>query len=204
MTTTHRDDTQPLDSFESSLLTELKAQVALNEAAAPARRRRGRTVLGVSLGGLVAAGVTAFGISSLTASPAWSVSESNGQLTVKVNRLDGAENLERELAKHGVTADITFLHPGMKCAADRYTEDTSAKGLQLSVGGEEFQVKLDAGVVGKGQTFVLWAAVQQYENGSRSSVDFGVADGPVAPCNPSSDSDWEAPVDPDAGPPVAD
>ncbi|QCX26498.1 hypothetical protein [Nocardioides jishulii] len=204
MTTETRRDNQPLDSFESSLLTELQAQVALNEAAAPARKRRGRTVLGVSLGGLVAAGVTALGVSSLTASPAWSVSESNGELTVKVNRLDGAENLERELAKHGVKADIHFLQPGMKCQDDRYTEDTSAKGRQLSIGGEEFQVKLDSGVVGKGQTFVLWASVQQYENGARSSVDFGVADGPVAPCNPSSDSHWDEPIDPDMGAPVAD
>lgn len=195
---------RPLDSFESSLLTELRAQVALHEAADPSpSRRTKRRVLGVSLGGVVAAGIAALGISTLS-TPAWSVSESNGELTVKVNRLEGAENLEKELEKHGVTADINFLEPGMKCAEGRFVPGPARKGTQLSVGGETFEVKLDAGVVDKDETLVLWASVQQYESGNRSSVEFDVAEGPVAPCNPVADPRWDESVDPDMGAPVAD
>lgn len=204
MTKTPTTD-QPLDSFESALLADLKKQVASNPAAAPTpARRHGRTVLGVSVGGVVAAGVAAFGISSLTASPAWSVSESNGELTVKVNRLEGAENLERELAAHGVKADITFLPPGMKCQDDRYVEAPDRRGMQIAVGGERFEVKLDAGAVGNDQTFVFWASVQQYENGHRASTDFGIADGRVAPCVASADSGWEERIDPEMGAPLPD
>ncbi|GGD06980.1 hypothetical protein [Nocardioides daphniae] len=195
---------RPLDSFESSLLTELRAQVALHEAADPSpSRRTKRRVLGVSLGGVVAAGVAALGISTLS-TPAWSVSESNGELTVKVNRLEGGANLERELAKHGVRADINFLEPGMKCAGGRFVPAPARKGTQLSVGGEKFEVKLDAGVVDKDETFVLWASVQQYENGERASVEFDVAEGAVAPCRPVADSRWDDEVDPDMGAPIPD
>lgn len=204
MTTTHRPDNQPLDSFESSLLTELKAQVALNEAADPApSRRTKRRVLGVSLGGVVAAGVAALGLSTL-GTPAWSVSESNGELTVKVNRLEGAENLERELAAHGVTADISFLEPGMKCAEGRFVAAPERQGTQLEVGGETFKVSLEAGTVEKGETFVLYAAVQQYESGNRASVWWDFAEGAVAPCEPVADPSWDAPVASDMGAPVAD
>lgn len=202
-------DRQSLDSFESALLDDLRGQVALQAAAqptpaqpTPARPRR--RVLGLSLGGVVAAAVTALGVSTLMPNPAFSVSEHNGELTVKVNRLEGAENLERELAEHGVTADITFLEPGMGCQADRYTEAEPRKGTSVSIGGEDFEVKLDSGVVGKDQTFVLWAAVQQYENGARSAVEFAVADGAVAPCVPEPLEGWDEPVDPEMGAPVPD
>lgn len=199
--TTTRDQ---LDHFESALLTELKGQVALNAVALPAPRRPRRRVLGLSLGGVVAVAGTALGVSALLPTPAFSVSESNGDLRVEVNRLEGAEKLERELARHGVTADITFLPPGMRCAENRYVEAPSRGGTSLEVGGETFVVSLDAGTVGSDQTFVLWASVQQYENGNRASVWSGVAEGPVAPCAASSDPVWDEPIDADMGAPVPD
>lgn len=195
-----------LDSYESALLDELKAQVALQAAAepAPAPARARRRVLGLSLGGVVAAGVTALGVSTLMPNPAFSVTEHNGELTVKVNRLEGADRLEAALAEHGVTADITFLEPGLGCEAGRYTEVEAGTGMSVSVGGEDFEVTLPAGTVGNDQTFVLWASVQQYENGNRSAVEFAVAEGRVAPCEPTPITGWDEPVDPDMGDPVAD
>ncbi|MBE7324794.1 hypothetical protein IEQ44_09020 [Nocardioides sp. Y6] len=193
-----------LDRFETALLEELKTEVARNAAAVPAPPRRRRRVLGFSLGGVVAAGVTALGVSTLMPNPAFSVTEHNGELTVKVNRLEGAENLERELAEHGVTADITFLAPGMRCQGGRYVAAEDVRGTQISIGGEDFQVKLDSGAVRNDQTFVLWASVQQYENGNRSSVEFDVAEGAVVPCEPEADPDWSTPVDPDMGAPIPD
>lgn len=190
---------RPLDAFETALLGELQAVAAAQPVTAQPRRRR--TVWAAS-GTALAAAVGAFGVATLMPNPAFSVSESNGELKVHVYRLDGAANLERELAKHGVKADIHFLEPGMKCQADRYVAAPEQSGKALSVGGEDFEVMLDAGTVSKDQTFVLWASVQRYENGARSSVEFDVADGPVAPCQPVVNPDWDGTRDPEMGAPI--
>lgn len=190
---------RPLDAFETALLGELQAVAAAQPVTAQPRRRR--TVWAAS-GTAFAAALGAFGVATLMPNPAFSVSERNGELTVKVNRLEGAANLERELAKHGVRADIDFLKPGMKCQEGRYVEAPERVDMGISVGGEDFEVWLGDGAVGKDQTFVLWASVQRYENGHGASVEFEVANGPVKPCQPTVNSDWTERTDPDMGAPI--
>ncbi len=196
-TPTHRPDPE-LDTFETALLGELRQVVAENavaaQAAAPARARRPRRAWAAGLGGLATVTAGALGITMLTATPAWSVDVDGrtGEITVKVNRLEGASALEKALAEHGVNAEVTYLAPGLACRGGRFTDDTPS-GAGLVVGSESFEVTLPAGAVGAGETFVLSASVTELPGetlpdgteiveGFQASVDFGVAAGPVAPC----------------------
>jgi len=52
----------------------------------------------------------------------------------------------------------------------------------LSVGANEFEVTIPPGAVGEGDTLVLSAAVTPVGKGVRATVDFGIAQGRVAPC----------------------
>ena len=180
--------TRPLDAFESALLGELRTVAA--EQRSPVVESRRRRTLWAASGAALATGLGVFGVATLMPTPAFSVTESNGELTVKVNRLEGAEALEKKLAEYGVAADITYLEPGQACAEGRYI-DVTPRLTSLSIGSHSFEVHLPAGAVDKDQTFVLSAAVLPIEDGSRATTDFGVADGPVAPCDARVDPNWD-------------
>lgn len=186
-----------LNTFESALLTELRDEVEARAAAEPApapapvrapRTRRRWAAVGGVLG---AAGAAAAGAFVLSPTPAFSVTEGNGgTITVEVNRLEGASALERALAEHGVTADVTYLEPEQQCAQGRYAAK-DVPGLSLSVGDEWFVVEIPPGAVVEGDTFVLSAAVRPHAdgNGQTSSVDFGIATGAVSDCTVEP-ADW--------------
>lgn len=125
-----------LDTFEQSLLTELRWHVA--EAAPPATTRRSRrwgwAAVPVGAAAAVAVGVT------LTQSPAaYAVSEdSSGDVTVTIHRLDDAAGLEKALAAHGIEADVDYdasaappAHGGRSVTA----RDDSGAGRHLSNDG---------------------------------------------------------------------
>ncbi len=181
---------RPLNTFESDLLTELRAEVEARAAlAAPAGRKRRRWA--AAGGGLTAAGAVAVGVLVLSPTPAFSVSETNsGAIRVEVNRLEGASALEQALAERGVRADVTYLEPEQECAAGRY-EAKRVPGLTLSVGSESFVVEIPPGAVAEGDTFVLSAAVRPHAdgNGHSSSVSFDIATGAVGDCT-VVDADW--------------
>lgn len=119
---------------------------------------------------------------ALRPSPAYAVSGGNGkQVTVKVNRLEGPEGLEQALREHGITADITYLPSDKACQPGRYT-DRDTPGLSLGVEARRFIVKIPPGAVRPGDTFVLSAAVRPLEHGVQAIVEFGITDGPIAPC----------------------
>ena len=173
-----------LDAFEERLLDELKTAVQAQAAVTQpvlVRRRRPRLWY-VPVTGAVAAVVTALVVGFPRPAPAYAVSGGNGKdVKLKVARLEGAQALQHALREHGITADITYLPPGKACRPGRYSE-VRTPGLSLSTSAEKFEVKIPAGAVGEGDTFVLWAAVTPLPNGVRASVDFGVAHGTVAPC----------------------
>ena len=126
--------------------------------------------------------VASLGVHALWPTPAYAVTErNNGEINVRVNRLEGAEALERELADYGVGADITYLPDGKECADDRYAA-VRTPGLMLGVGSDFFEVTIPPGTVGEKNTFVLSASVAPIPNGFRATVDFDIAIGPVAPC----------------------
>ena len=176
-----------LDAFEERLLAELSIVVGEQAAAAPpepggrAAARRQRWYLLPTAAAAAAAVAVAF-LATSRPEPAYAVSGRNGeQVEVKVTRLEGAEALERALRERGIPADITYLPTDKACAPDRYV-DVSSRGLSLSVGADLFQVTIPPDAVGPENTFVLSAAVTPFEDGVRANVDFGVAEGAVAPC----------------------
>jgi len=177
-----------LDAFEARLLTELRAvvnaQATATRPATPLRAEQRRQRLRyVAVVGAAAAAVAIALVATVgRPTPAYAVSGGNGQdVTVKVTRLEGAEALQGALRERGIVADITYLPSDKACQPGRYAE-VDTPGLSLSVGADLFEVKIPSGAVGQGDTFVLSAAVTPIDKGVRAIVDFGVAQGAVAPC----------------------
>ena len=96
-----------LDTFEQSLLTELRYHVATRGAQPNKRRRRAAWI---AVPSTVAAGVAvAIGLSLAQPSAAFAVEkQSDGDITVTINRFDDAQGLEDALAADGVTAVVDY------------------------------------------------------------------------------------------------
>jgi hypothetical protein len=192
---THTSPPPELDPFETRLLAELRREVVLASADAPAGRRTRRRSLVVAAGVAATALVGVVLVPGLGTSTAYSVQEGNaGEVTVEVTRPEDAAGLERQLAEHGIPADIVYLEWPQQCAEDRYTEAPADRqsGMGMTVGQDLLRVTLPPGAVQDGDTFVLslsYRTVPRTEDGfefatGETSVSFGVASGPVAPCDP--------------------
>ena len=186
----------PLDSFETALLDRLLEHVDQQRAARP---RWSRPRLLVAAAATVAAAAAAVVVvPGLGSTTAYSVQEGNsGTITVKVERLEDAEGLEAELAKHGVAADITYLPDQQECAPGRYTPvDRRLSGMGVTIGAHVLEVTLPPGTVRDGETFVMAVSGAVIppsssgpsedgivdEGGFSSWTDFDVTAGPVPPC----------------------
>lgn len=177
-----------LDHFETALLNELQTEVAHQAlvtsrpqvVGGPARwqHRRGWQLTGAAAAAALAVALL---VPALAPTPAYAVTERNGEVNVRVNRLEGAEALERALAEHEIVADITYLQPNKQCAAGRYAA-VATPGLMLSVAATWFEVTIPAGTLGEGDTFVLDASVEPHDDGFRARVNFDIGHGAVAPC----------------------
>lgn len=179
-----------LDAFETALLADLRSEVERNRGAhqqrvvpltSPAAHRRQRRYL-PGAAAVAAAAAVAVTVTTNLPTPAYAVSQRvNGEVTVEVNRLEGASGLEQELLEHGITAEVTYLPEGKACARGRY-DVLDTPGLTLGVSAERFEVTIPPDAVGPGDTFVLSASVVPTPDGVSASVDFDIAQGPVAPC----------------------
>lgn len=182
----NREPPQELDRFETALLTQLRAEVesAATRSDGPVladrgRRRRWYVPAAASAAAVVAGALVA---QAVWPTPAYAVSGRNGgKVTVQVMRLEGAEQLERELARRGIPADITYLPDGKQCAPGRYTA-VRTPGMMLGVSADEFEVTIPPRAVGSGDTFVLSASVKPIKDGFSATVDFDIAHGKVAGC----------------------
>ncbi|AJR18123.1 hypothetical protein GUY44_12370 [Pimelobacter simplex] len=129
--------TSTLDTFEQSLLTELRRHVA--ERPAPQLRRRSRTRRWAATGaGLVAAGSVAAGAVLLQPGPAFAVQEeADGDIVVTIASLKDADGLERALEEHGVEAEVTYgaddLLPDVREVPPPSGDDP---GPRMETGGE--------------------------------------------------------------------
>lgn len=183
-----------LDHFETRLLAELRRDVVVSTSIAPAPRRTRRAV--VAMAGVAATAVVGvLLVPGLGSTAAYSVQEGNsGEIVVEVSRPEDAAGLERQLADHGVAADVTYLAWPQECAEDRYIEVPQERmtGMGMSVGKDLLRVTLPPGAVRKGDTFVMSLSYRtipgsgdglEFATGE-TSVSFGVAAGPVAPCDP--------------------
>ncbi len=185
-----RDTDNPLDPFETALLTQLQHQITedhnhrVTDEPTLSPQSPGHTPRRWASLVLAAAAVTAIAVftHSMWPSPAFAVTGRNGrEVTVKVMRLEGADQLEQALSERGIPADITYLPIGKQCAPNRY-QSINAPGLSLSVSADWFKVTIPANAVGRDDTFVLSAAVVPLENGVRAAVEFDIAHGAIAPC----------------------
>lgn len=99
--------------FEERILLELKAEIA----AQAARRRRARAarrlVAGAAVTGLAAAAAVGVPLLTGTEPPAYALSRNpDGSIRVQINEFRDPGRLEADLARHGVSADVTYLEPG--------------------------------------------------------------------------------------------
>lgn len=189
-----------LDTFESALLTELKGVVAerattpvpdaLEPNAEPPRRRR---TLGWAAAAAAAATIAIVATNLGSAPSAFAVSKaSDGQVTVTINQLEGAEALEDALAAHGIRADVTYPPEGKGCAPGRYTEaapDASRQPMSAGMSQEgKSTFTIPSGYLRSGETFVIEST---WPGGADQSwaVRLGIAEGAVAECQ-LVDVDW--------------
>ena len=150
-----------LDTFEQSLLSELRQHVAARTPARTTSRRR-RTAR-IAVGGLATAGAAAVALSLGTGvvgpSAAYAVeSEPNGDVVVTVHYLADADGLEGALAAKGVHANVTYL-PGFAQSGGHKETSSGGDGATCSIA----LAKIDGGL-----RFTLGAA--QIANGSTLDI----------------------------------
>jgi hypothetical protein len=107
-------------NFEERLLAELKMEVAERAARgrAPAQRRvTGRRFLaGAVVAAVAAAAVVAMPLLT-TSDTAYAVARNaDGSVTVQINEMRHPDRLEEDLARQGVSANITYLPQHKRCA----------------------------------------------------------------------------------------
>ncbi|NUW35349.1 hypothetical protein HTZ77_28520 [Nonomuraea sp. SMC257] len=201
-------------SFEERLLMELKAEVA---ARGVERRRRvtvRRLFAGAAVAGLAAAAAVAVPLLTGTESPAYAVTKNtDGTIRVQIKEFRDADKLEADLARMGVTADVTYLKPGTWCKEGRgkvlgsdnpddWDKSISGKAIRHTKDG----VDLDPKYLGKNRTAVLtYAEDPKAASSKKPSVlwQFGgsVVEGPVEPCVVVDNPSWND-VDGEGQPPA--
>lgn len=104
-----------LDTFEQSLLTELREHVsarARTTAARPRSRRQAWLAAPIAIGATVLAvglvGIPGSDVGQPSAAAAYSVTADNEEIVVTITRLEDASGLEQALAEHGVEAEVTY------------------------------------------------------------------------------------------------
>jgi hypothetical protein len=203
--TSNRD---PLGGFEEKLLGELKSLVADRTAERPARTplwRRPRVVSVASAGALAigaAVGLPLLGgdTAAPPASAAFTVKANlNGSVTARVNRLEDAEGLERQLEAYGIPIEVDYAPLDLECQQPRFTHapDSNAVGFAWMANDDVSRTWIEAYVwpdrLRPGQTVVIQAGYMSLEpvDGGGQSMWAGtaVADGPVRPCKLVPDDD---------------
>ncbi len=206
-TASARVDDAPLDHFEESLLRELKAIADEHPAPAWAGARMSqprpgwqRPAVRVLAAAAAAAGIAGYLATPLGSSPAFAVtSEPNGDVTVTVNRPEGAQALEDALAAKGIRADVVFPTDGMQCRDGRYTEAPAAtrtdRPFAFDAGPSGEKITIPLGLVGPDETLVLESMTlppkttgadgpQAPQGGQTFVMKVALATGSVAPCAP--------------------
>ena len=182
---------RPLDSYETALLHELRGEVErravltsdvpATATVTPARRTvRRRLVLAGASVAAVAAAVTV--PLALGGSAAYAVSpNSDGSVTVTIQRPEDADGLQRALAANGVNAEVDYVPSGYVCDPERYTPadgpSTGPVSVQSSAEGMTFTVPRAMGDAGR--TLVIVMSGDQHSG----SLEVLSAQGTVGACD---------------------
>ena len=147
-----------LDTFEQSLLNELRQHVETRTAVRATPRRRWR--LGLAAGGLTAGGLTACAVALSIATnvvgpgAAYAVeAEPNGDVVVTVHDLSDAGGLQGALAAKGINARIRYL-PGFSQSGGQARtpsgDDRAACDITLAKINDGLTFTLDARQIARG------------------------------------------------------
>ncbi|MEU0569643.1 hypothetical protein ABZ297_30290 [Nonomuraea sp. NPDC005983] len=212
-------------SFEERLLMELKTEIASRQA--KRRRFTGRRLFaGAAVAGLAAAAAIAVPLLTGSETPAYAVTKNgDGTIRVQINEFRDADQLETDLKKLGVTADVTYIKPGKRCEPSRgqvigektsdknapreevlkaMRESTSYKAVHMRDGGAD----IDPSYVKPGQTLVMEFTENEDQTSGpekpRVLWQFGgyVVQGPVKPCKIIDDPSWNDLGGPEGQPPA--
>ncbi|NJP89830.1 hypothetical protein HCN51_10290 [Nonomuraea sp. FMUSA5-5] len=213
-------------NFKEHVLMELRAEiVARNEARR--RRVRRRLFTGAALAGLAAVAAVAAPLLTGSETPAYAVTKNtDGTITLKINEFRDPAQVEQDLKDLGVTADVSYVKPGTRCAPGRGESDSgpsftkeelqskdpavrkrikdaidnspNAKALKIGRG----EVRIDPHHIKRGQTAVM----EFTENADQTSgpekpralwqFSGYLVTGPVAPCRIIDDPSWDELPDP--------
>ncbi|MFF4777864.1 hypothetical protein ACFY05_34070 [Microtetraspora fusca] len=180
---------------------ELKAEIT---ARAQRRRRTGRRLLtGAAVAGLAAAAAIMVPVLTGAERPAYAVTKhADGTISVKLNELRDADELEQDLKRMGVPADITYLEPGKWCKEGRgeivgggseWKDSASDKAARLGLSGLE----IDPRYVGEGQTLVMAFSENTDQTSGRKTPEVAwqfaayVVNGPAKPCVVVDNPIWD-------------
>jgi hypothetical protein len=197
-------DDRPRDGYEDRLLSELRALAVANAAASeadsrrrPARARsrpRRRLALAGVAGGVCAASAVIALTDGGSGSTAYAVEpHGDGSVTVEISALEDAAGLERKLRAAGVPAEVDYLPDGKVCREPRFAHAPGgpmAGGLEQR--GDAVSFTIDTRNLRSGQTLVISSTTHSKAAAGQAlpasvtalSIAMGVAEGPVAPCEP--------------------
>jgi hypothetical protein len=153
-----------LDTFEQSLLVELRRHVAAQAPTQAATRRRWITggVAGLATAGAAVAVVVSLGTGVGGPTAAYGVeSQPNGDVIVTVHDLADASGLERALAAKGVHADVRHVAAFTQSAGQRRApsgSDGSACDITLAKIDGGLRFTLGAAQIAGGATLTILTA----------------------------------------------
>lgn len=181
-----------LGQFEQNLLTELREVVAEQASTPPPRRAlpRRRLALTTAGVGLLAAGLL-IGVPAIyggQTSPAYAVTNNDdGTVTISVSRLEDPDGLERELASHGIRAEVDFTPPGKQCQASppRYEDQPQVPTMVVQIADSAGSFTLRPADV-EGRTLVVEGWHAPADPGTNAPehyfFHYTAVSGPVGPC----------------------
>jgi len=177
-----------LGHFEENLLTELRQAVVAQAATETRTRPRGRFVLATAGVGALAAG-NVVGVPAMNGgnTPAAHAVTSNDDGTVTLGRRVrvAVEGLERELAAHGITADVSFAPPDRMCLPSPHRFDPALNpepSGRIMIENSEAVLTLDPAETA-GKTLVLESRATDENPDARTFVVIHqIVSGPVTPC----------------------
>lgn len=184
---------EPLDAFESRLLTELRVVVD-ERSDTPERAPKPMPTAHRpwALAGVAAAAATGLVVWNVASpdSPAYAVDEhSDGSVTFSLFKSGAADGLETALAEAGISADITALPLGQMCAPGRYTAADVDIHQYIDAQTHGTPITVPADLLAPGETLVVEfrGDASDLSPGVTIAVGVEVAEGPVRPCEPISE-----------------
>ncbi|MEV0390991.1 sigma factor-like helix-turn-helix DNA-binding protein [Nonomuraea sp. NPDC050643] len=217
-------------------ITEAATALGIRQGAARARLHRARLLVrrrlatGAVVAGIAAAAAVAAPFLNGSETPAYAVTKNtDGTITLKINEFRDPARVEKDLAAVGLTADVSYVKPGTRCAPGRGTTDgpsfskeelkskdpevrkrireaieNSPNGRAFKLGGGE--VRIDPRHIRPDQTAVMEFTENEDQTSGpekpRALWEFGgyLVTGPVKPCKVVDDPSWDEMPDPKTNP----